>query len=367
MELSYRDPFNEISIGLNYVIAVFLLELGVIFIKQWIFERKKQVKNEFGLGYGIYFLTFSISSFLYFYIIDHDMSKQVFDSSFILSILIRGIGGLFFAINLEYHVQKVLKTRYLFSISSIILLPIITFSLDTTFFYRVLDIFDIFHLILPIYFTSYFIRNAFGEIRQKLKFSVSGFLLFFITLTFSSKLRIEIIEIIFSFANIIIFLSKLIAILAIFFVLYGFTGYSFYLETQWKNNLISIHIIKRKERVSLYNRNFLSSEIQSEALFAGGITGMVKIVSDFTDSNKTLQEINVEDKLILLEFGKYIITGMIIKKRVLNARYILKEITSKFEFYFREYLENYELFSSSYTQAELFRPMEMVIRNLIKM
>lgn len=359
----FQDPITDLIISFNYVISILISQIGIIFIRQWYNERKKQLKNDISLSYAVYFLFFSFGTFIYFYIIYHEMSSEIFDLFYTLSIIIRGLGIVIFSISIEFNLQKVAKTRYLFSYLTIGSLLSVTIFKNSAFFYQILDVFNIFQIMLPIIYIIYFIKNTFGEVKTKLQISIIGLIIIFINLFISSKKRLEIIENLSNFSPIVILLTKFITVLGILLFFYGFMGYSFSLESQCRNNLISLHIIDKKRNISIYHKDFLESEIKSENLFAGGISGIIKVVKEFTGSQKNLEIIHIENKIILIEIGDNIIATLIAKKNLLNARYVLKQIISKFEYYFWDILKDCNVVEFN---EEIFKPMEMIVRNLIR-
>ncbi len=359
-----EDPLRELIIGINYFIQILIFQMGLLFIKQWKSGFRKQSHNRVVLSYGFYYIFLAISIFFNTFFYYQGLSNLAYDRVLILSAFIRGIGGTLFSINIENFIQKVLKTRYLFSIFFIIILFVVPLFQNNPLLYQTLNFFNLFYFSLPFIFTLFFIRNTFDEVRKKLKISLFGIVLLFLGISFSTETRLEWITSIIPNISLVKIIFQLVSVFGIFLFSYGVAGYSFSLELQWQNNLISLYIIDIKSNFCLYNKNYLESEIKSEQIFAGGIAGVIKIIKKFTSSHKNLDVIHIENKFILIEFGKNIITAMIIKKNLLNARYILKEITRMFEFYFWDYLENRDLIAD---KSEIFKPMEIIMRNLIKL
>jgi hypothetical protein len=155
-------------------------------------------------------------------------------------------------------------------------------------------------------------------------------------------------------------------VFGIVLIMFGFNGYTFFLEAQWKENLIWLFIIDKTRLKILYNKNFLPEAMENEEIFAGGIPGIETIIKQFTQSREGIDVIKLENRLILLSHGEKVITALIVKKNIQNADYILKQITKKFEFFFWDYLKYYESYKSILSQAEIFKPMEMLIRTLLK-
>lgn len=367
LDLYYTDaPLNYVFVGFDYIIAIFIFQLGLLFIRNWYKEAKKQLKNAIVLGFGSYFILFSIGLLILFYITNHAMSIQQFDFYYIFSIYLRGIAGIILAFLLERTIQPILKTKYLISLALIGLFLIIPLFLATQFLYPILNSINLILIILPLIFTLYFIRNTLGEVRQKLIISVPGFVLlgFGLYITTPEILQFIVVTSIFSFITVL--LIKMLTIIGIVLVIYGFNGYSFFLESQWRESLISLQIIDKTRVKVLYHKDFLGNPLESGEIFAGGISGIERLVKQFTSSHEGIDIIKLENKLILLSHGEKIITALIVKKNIQNARYILKEITKKFEFFFWDYLKYYESYNSILSQSEIFRPMEMIIRSLIK-
>jgi len=363
---SMNTALNYVLEGFDYIIALFIFQIGLLFMRNWYKEVKKQLKNAIVLGFGSYFIFFSIGLFIAFYIANHTMPIQQFDFYYIFSIYLRGIAGFILAFFLERTIQSILKTRYLISLALIGIFLIVPLFIVTQHVYSILNSINLVLILFPAIFTLYFIRNAFGKVRQKLIISLPGFILLGSGLYIMTSGILDLMELTSIFFLTIILLLKLLILVGIFLVMYGFNGYPFILESQWKENLISLQIIDKIRLKILFHKNFLENPIKSEEIFAGGISGIEKLVKQFTDSHEGIDIIKLENRLILLSHGEKIITAMIVKKNIQNAHSILKEITKKFEFFFWDYLKYYESYNSILSQSEIFRPMELLIRQLIK-
>lgn len=356
---------NELNIGLNYIYSILFLQIALILIRQWYIERKKESRDKIALSYGIFYVFLFIGTLIYFYIDTINISDYLYEVIFLISLIIIGIGGAVFTFTIENTIRKIFDTKFIITILFSILLIIIPFIYyyETQFFYLLLGILILVSVSLQVFFTVYFIRNTFGGIRKKLGYSLIGLIIIFIGLAFSTKMGNEILESHTTFYFLIIFISKFATIFGLNLILYGLTGYSFLLESQWRENLISLHIIDKKRHIDLYHRNFdidIGKDIRRGDLFAGGISGMVTIIKELTNSDELPDNIHKEDNLIMLEYGEEIITVMITKKNLLNARYFLKVITTQFEQYYLDYYDRWE------ENSELFTPMNSIIKDIIK-
>ncbi|MHA1314853.1 MAG: hypothetical protein ACTSRB_13205 [Candidatus Helarchaeota archaeon] len=354
-----------VLIGLGYMISVFIFQLGMIFLIQWNAQRRKQAGNVIILSYGLYFISFAISHFISTYYKFHFLSIELFSLLIITVILVRGVGGLIFYINLEHAFRKSFKTHYTITLTFTISVVMALIPWPTPMNLVTLNVFHALFLSPCISSTIYFTFNTFGEIKQKLKVALLGILLFYTGLFFSSGNRYIVIQAYFSFPYYILLSSQILTFIGIFLMFFGFRGNTFSLELQWVKNLVSVHVIDKVRNIGLYHKDFLEAEIKSEDLFTGGISGMIRMLNEITESKENIDVINLEKHLILIENGEKIIVAMVTKKNLLNARYVLKEITSKFETYFKDYLEEYDVAEIMKSRSEFFQPTEMIIKNLI--
>ncbi len=364
MDLLYLNQvLLEISGAFNFVIAFFIIQIGVLFCKQWYSGIKKNLKNIIILGYGLFFTFFSLSIFIVSYLDITVLSDQLHNLYFISSILLRGVGGILFAFILEYKLQNVFRTRYLLTFSLIILSGIMPFIQNLSFFPQIINTFNLYLLSIPLFFTIYFIKNTYNKVQKKLIIAFTGIILFCAAIYLSfPRFETLLIE-----SGIVLFSLKVIAVLGLALVFYGFNGYNFILESQWRKNLLELHIIDKDRNTCLYHRYFKATENPHDELLVEGLTGIERLVKEFTNASSDLDIINFENKLILLNHGQKVISALIVNKNLQNSRYILREITSKFEIFFWDYLKNPQSYDSWLTRGDLFKPMDFFIQNFIKL
>ncbi len=367
MSLDWNGILTEVSDSLNYVVAIFLLQIAIFFSKQWYDDRKNQLSNISILSYGLYYFFFSIGGAIAFYFGSRGGNPfDVYPVYMVLASSLRGIGGVLFAFIIEWRILK--KTKYLISISLIALLSISPFLINTPIISQIIGSINLILLGLPIIFTLYFMGKTYGVIRQKLFLALLGLILVGVGLAFSTyNLNQQIQSVFPSNVGFFTLSMKFLIIFSVILIIYGFHGYSFFLETEWKSNLISLYIIDKNRNIELYHKDFLESEINREEMFAGGIAGLAKIVKDFSKSRKEVDIINLGKNNILLAHGETIIATMLVKKELQHAQYFLKTIILKFEAVFYDYLKNYETYQEALSQKEIFQPMEILIRDIIKL
>jgi hypothetical protein len=145
----------------------------------------------------------------------------------------------------------------------------------------------------------------------------------------------------------------------------GFSENSFITESAWKENIVSIYIFDQRTNRILFERNFMKYQIKREDVLSLGISGVVRTLENFDKSGKDIDILNMGNNYLLFERGGRIFTSMIVKKLFLNAQYLLREITSKFEYYFFSYLEGYDFSDTNVNVDEFFQPMNSVINKLL--
>jgi hypothetical protein len=342
-----------------------LLQIGLYCFKQY-YERRKETKDISILSYGFYFVFLAVGSFIYFYIITHDMPTQIFEIFLFSSVVIRGLGGILFSFIVELNMQQMWRTRYAFSACLIALLVLIPFVYNTLLFYPIVNGMNVVFFLTPLLYTIFFVKNAYGAIRQKLIIVICGFFFNGLGSFFILYSILELIKPLQLFPY-LFFSSRLIAIFGIGLIWFGFYGYSFSMEFQWRDSLISLIIVDKMRNICLYYKNFLASKLKNEQLLAEGIPGIVDVIKEITDSQMGVDVINMGNRLLLLEHGKKVITALLVKRNLYQLRYALKQISAKFEIFFWDYLIQYESYSAMTSHYELFKPMEILIRSILKL
>lgn len=359
---------QDLNLALNYIIFVFILQVGLMFFRQWYYERKKNIKNDFILGFALYFLFFSASLFIlfhftYFYSL---ITREVFEIWFFISILIRGLAAILFSIFIEKRIQRDIRTRYVFTITMVTLLVLSPLFIFIQSLNQLMNIFTVLYAIIPMIATIYFIFNAKIELRKKLIFGLLGIFLVLGTLTFVSDHPYKLTSLFIDLPIQALIIFKIIMVAGACLIMYAFHDYNFFLTSHWKSNLVSLFIIDKKTGYYLYAKHFLEKEIKDEGQFSGGISGIVKLIQNFSETEKDIDNIQVQDKLIMMDHGNHVITAVIIKKELLDVKLILKEITRKFEIYFKDNLEKESFDSDVKSRLQKFKPIENIVYDLIE-
>jgi len=364
----WNSLLTEISLNLNYVLVVFLLQIAGLFGKQWYDDKKRQISNNIILSYALYYVFITAGVGIAFYLSSLGGNPFVLYGDYmIISIILRGIGGVLFAFVLELKILK--QTKFLITIVLLTMVTITPFLINTPFITQALNILSILILTLPFIFTIYFLRKTYGEVRRKLSFAFLGLSLIGTALVLSSYTADQILQILFPYPAFIIFPFKILAIFGVFLLIYGFRGYSFFLEAEWKENLVSFYIIEKTQKTELYHKDFAEGEILQESVFAGGLAGITKIIDELTSEKKDFgskagfDTINLGKFFIILYSGESIISALLVRKNIQHARYFLQTVTSKFESSFRDLLKASDLSKGK----EIFKITEMLIRDIIKL
>lgn len=358
--LDLNEILVEAAVSLGYVLAIFILQVGLFLGKQWRDEKKQRIDDNMVFGFAFFFLLFAIGSVIYFHVSSYTTGN--FEFYVWLSMIIRGSGALILTFIVER--QFLNKTRYLGSITLGLALGVSPLVLGTVFFSLIFNVIRILTLGLPLIFMIYFIGRTLGDVRKKLYLGLAGFILVWIGLIFSSYGILDYVETL-PYSGFILFPSKMIAILGTILIIYGFNGYSFFQEIEWKSNLIALFIIDKTRMRGLYQKVFQAGEIEKGEILVGGIAGITKVIGEFTQSSRDVDFINVGNSVIVIGTGEKIVTAIMVKKDNQQVRFSVKKITTKFESYFWDYLKSLETTELTVGDPELSKPMEMLIRDII--
>ncbi len=334
--------FIDLPIALNFIIFLVLLQIGMLFIRNWYIEREKDIKNYLMLGYGMFYMFLALSAIVGLILDQIHVSSYVSTHFLLIKVLLRGIGAIFFTYYLEKELQKSFKIKPLLSICLLILVALAPVFIYFEEFNRTYVMFNILYLVPQFIMVIYFIGKEMEKIRRKLLISVLGMLDVFVGLVFVKNNQLYLF---YSFPEIHPILTitfQFLVITGTFLIIYGFQGYSFSLEFQWKKKIISFLVIDKKQNMSIYHKDFFDrKEVISEDLFSSGLIGITNIIQEFTERDKNVDLIKINENFIILEHGNNIITALIVKKNMAKLRLKLKEINSKFEQYFGGFIEKF--------------------------
>ncbi|NHI91251.1 MAG: hypothetical protein EAX96_02025 [Candidatus Lokiarchaeota archaeon] len=371
MELLFNNLeqfISDFNLILNFIILLFLAQVTIIFLREWNIKRKQNLKNNYILGYGLYMLFFSINVSIILFITMYStlLSPEIFSFFYLISILVKGISGLTFSFIIEKQIQNIVKSRFLITFFLILLYILTPIFIYVPILNQLTNIFNIACALIPILASLFFVVNSRKEFKVKLWIGLIGICLILVNLIFINKNPFKFTYFFPDLPVQLIIFFKILMIFGAVFMIYGFTGYSFFLESYWKDNLIALYLIHKNSGYYLYAKEYLEKEVENDELFSGGISGIVKMIMNFSETEKYIDTIQVKNKLILLEYGENMISAMIIKRELLDIRLILKEIVIKFELYFKDNLNKEDLDSDANLRLQKFQPIENVINELIR-
>ncbi|NVM03655.1 MAG: hypothetical protein HWN67_15095 [Candidatus Helarchaeota archaeon] len=365
------NSVREILLRLDFIVVVLVYQLSLIFIKQWVEERKRYSENYVSLSYGLYYLAAATGILLY--VIRRNYFLNLYNlflnlpqssaSSFlhIFSIFIMAVGVLILAFSLEYNYRQFLKTRFLFSSFLIVMMILVLVFRNSSLYYSIINAFAGFSAFYPLIFIYYLIKNSLGKIRKKLIFGTFALILSLFALVGFSDQGIRVIRNTFPNNYEIVLISfEILAIIGLILLIYSFNGFNLLLEAQWKGNIIALFLIDKESGKGIYHKNFLIKSQEDEKaieLFSGGIKGIVDIINELTETKKDLRFIDKGNIKIILDYGKKIISALTIKEDLINIQFFLHKVTEQFE---NSFLEVYEITK----KEEMFKPMDRIIEKI---
>ena len=358
----------DLNLVLFYIIPIFIFQVGIMFLRQWVIEKRKNLHNVILLGYALYFLFYSPSLLIIFHFTYYItlVSVEVYQTWFLISILFKGFTAIFFSYHLGKRVQSEYRTKLSITACLVILFILSPFFVFIPILNQGINLFNIFYALIPILATGYFFLHTKENLRKKMSIGLFGIGLFIVSVIFCNDNPYNVITI---FLQVPVFgeiIFESLLLVSCVLMLYAFNGHTFFVTTSWMTNLISIYIIDKKSGQHLFSKDFLEKEVKSDELFSGGITGIVQMIKNFFEDDKDINTIQVKNNLFVLEHGKHVISAMIIKRELLDIRLALKDITQTFEHYFKDVLEQEKHENDTKIRLKKFQPTEIIVKNILK-
>ncbi|MHA1425728.1 MAG: MFS transporter [Candidatus Helarchaeota archaeon] len=106
-------------------------------------------------------------------------------------------------------------------------------------------------------------------------------------------------------------------------------------ELEWKGTLYEFFCIA-SNGVCIFRQQFQEKTIIDADLFAGGLSGIISLVQEMTQSAKKTRIIDQEEKKILIEFGNNVTCVLLCSANLKILRKKLETITNEIEILFKD-------------------------------
>ena len=171
----------------------------------------------------------------------------------------------------------------------------------------------------------------------------------------------------------------IVGLMVIFLGVYRFP---IFLEFNWKENLIKLFIIDRKNLKQVYSYNFvehiyeknnsidnLIKPREMDLFFSRGIIGINDIISSITTTeDEKIEKIKQGEFVILLKSGdeplSFITFCLLIKKEMISINYFLKTMKNQFQNFYKNILLNLDLIEGK--ERKIFSKFDVIIKNILK-
>ncbi len=371
-------PFLFISVVIGYEIFTYFL---------YQYHKVKDEKldlNKVLLGYGIIFgllLTgFFIRTINLYYI--RDISLETFGFLTRLTFLLTYSSLLiFFIIISSESFSEITNSRLTKIIVFLLIIPI-----STVFFLQVdSPLFMIISLVTLVssysyilYFQTKLIKLATGDIKKRLSLILIGFLLCMVQHFIGGYLTSYVLfQQYFIILQLIAIPTFLTGLLIVFLGVYRFPAF---LEFGWKENLLNIFIIDRRNNNLLYAFDFSSMRDEEhdsmkyssnlkerELFFSRGIIGIDDIFHGVTKSNeKGIEKIRRGELIIFFKHGDdpfdFISYSLVVKKDMKSFNYFLKSVKNQFQAVYKNML--IDLVDLKGNEKKIFSSFDKILLNL---
>ena len=241
-------------------------------------------------------------------------------------------------------------------------------------------------IILVISFTYIFffhfklIRFSTGNVKKRLYLIIFGFILCAIQVFIGGYIPSYIL--LKNYSSFLQLIAAPIFIIGLLIVFLGIYRFPAFLEFEWKENLLELYIVDKRNFKLIYEFYFQSKidknhikQIKSlknqktELFISRGIFGIDEIISLITKTEKeNIEKIHQEDFIIILEYANepisFIILCLLIKKEMNSSSYFLKMVKNNFELLYKNIILNID--SLEGTESKLFQSFDKTIKELIK-
>ncbi|MFX1257248.1 MAG: hypothetical protein ACFFAN_05290 [Promethearchaeota archaeon] len=373
-------PFLIITVVIGYQIFVYF------FYQYYKIRDEKLELNKILPAYGILFglpLTGFLIRIINLYYV-RNISSEIFNfltkltflllySSFIIFFAILSMKSFRRIINLS--LIKILSVSLIISIISIFIL-----QPESLLFITIALITIVISYSYILYFQTKLIKLSTGVIKKRLKHILIGFLLCVLQHFFGGYLPSYVL---FQQYSLIL---QLIAIptflLGLMIVFLGIFRFPAFLELGWKENLLNLFIIYRRNYKLLYTFDFktvkderfdsIKNSVNSkekELFFSRGIIGINDIFHIVTKSNeKEIEKIKRAELTIFLKNGdkpiNFVTYCLVVKKDMISFTYFLKSIKNQFQVVYKHLLSNLNNLSGK--EEKLFSGFDIVLDKLME-
>ena len=316
-------------LGLYFVEVTIELELVLFFIFGWRRDERKG-KADIVSILALYFLCLAIGRMILI-IYDFQFTSNAF--LYLAGVGISLLGMIFFIYLAEIIIPK--NTHYIFTILAVA-------TLCSIFFVNIPTSKNILYAMIPFIFLmgfaflGYLIRRTIGSVRKNFVLLFSGQLFFgfgqgfntdWIRDWFTNEVNFDIQPI-----ALILIISGLGLVALAFWRLPSFN------EISWHAGILSLYVITNEHGLCCVYYPFRRDAERQMApqLVSGGVTGIISLIKEMTQSKKHLKEIDHEDIKILFEYGIYTTTALLAEKDLQIYHDKLKQFKDEFETKFKQ-------------------------------
>ncbi len=341
----------------DIILIIILGQIAVVFIRYYLKNPESKVRFFFGGS----FLAVTVG--LAFQVVSTYYSDDpLFDKLYAVSL---GIAIFVFCLNVEGTFGNILKTRHLFSLLTGIATIFLFFAPKPSPVFEGLFYFVELMYMFPFFFILILIKVNKGVVRKKMAWAFVGFCLAMSGVggTHERFQAMFLGSVSFNEFVVVTVGFKACMFVGLLILLFAF-DVDIFLETDWKKYLEELYIIEPTSGTCLYHKDFVQdlSSDQSEKMFSSGIIGIVKLVQEFTKSQKDVDAIDEVSRKILLERGKNVTVSFVARQDLAILRYYLRICLTEFEFYFGDLVPVNELEGS-----KLYSAMDSICNKILQL
>lgn len=360
------SPYRKTYIAMNFLIIYLALQMAFLFAAQFRRHRRNQSLTlaRVYLAYMSFFMGTTV--ILVFIAIKRYWMVDIPGAQQIIYITMSTMMFLFIAI-IESHYNRSgqFRTRYFFSIYSLLLTSMFVLIPPENGLIIIPIIGSVVPLIAPVAFVVYLYRNTTGTLKKRISFQLIALLMLYLGIAFSMETTVERFQ-----SEALLIVGMLLMIISLNAIYLSFYQVDIIAESGWQEHLEQLFIIRKLTHKLLYRLDLSKlmdgtgeGESDHSELISGGLIGidsLTKTISESKADKTGLKLIEQDNKYIYLEHGVDVIACFIATEKLNSLRYYLRQIRNAFETYYVTQTIDWENIQSSN-----FNPMDEKVREIL--
>ena len=353
----FEGTVREFLIVLDGIQVFIFLEIAILFYYRAYRSNQGKYVN---LGWAIVFSLFGFLAGGTLYRIYY-LDPAIWQSFLTFFLMLSFFPILSIVLIMEYFIQKYRRTKYVFSLISLILGIASIFTVNPINDI-ITSLITLTLLIFAIMFFTKLIKLSSGVVHKNVIIFTISFFGLMIGNFLANPRTLENVIAFGGSGEILAIVSKAIQICSIVVMAAVLFKLPIFFEVNWSENLIQLYVIHRLTGISIFHIRFQKTDVAdedqneiSEELVAGGMYGITTMLKEISQSTEELKTIDHGDQKIMLDHRDNVLLALNVRKEMRIYWDKLQHLQDIIEIYFGKFLENWD------GNLDYFKPLEGIV------